>query len=82
MTKKIVDIKPENVLLEYLYARLEKGITKGITEEDYYNFLNILVDNINLDESDYSIRTRKPSDDFSTIIEKVIEKTVHHIIKN
>ncbi|MDD4283062.1 MAG: hypothetical protein PHX03_04650 [Bacilli bacterium] len=76
MTKKIVDIKSENVFLEYLYARLDKGITEGITEEDYSNFLNTIVNNINSDESDYSIRTIMPSDSFLNIAEKAMEKTV------
>jgi hypothetical protein len=61
--------------LEYLYARLDKGITVGISEKNYYDFLNTLVEKINTDNSDYSIRVISPNESFSTILEKVIKKT-------
>ncbi|MDD2518529.1 MAG: hypothetical protein PHG18_01410, partial [Bacilli bacterium] len=56
--------------------RLNKGITEGITEEDYNSFLNTLIEIINSDKSDYALRINPPVETFSNIAEKAMQKTV------
>jgi hypothetical protein len=82
MAKDTITIKNENVFFEYLYARLNNGITEGITEEEYYSFLNLLLEKVNTDESTYAIKAISPSETFSTIAEKAIEKTSSAYNKN
>lgn len=78
MARDKITIANEDVLLEYLYARLNKGITEGINEKDYFCFLNALLENINTDKSDYSIRAVSPNENFSTIVEKTIDKVKYN----
>ena len=40
MSKEIIRIKNEKALLEYLYRMLSLGYTDGITENEYFNFIN------------------------------------------
>lgn len=73
MSKTTVTIEQEKVLLKYLYSMLEEGITTGITEKEYFKFINILVDKINSESknSEYIIPTIINKESFSEIAQKL-----------
>lgn len=75
MKKEIVKIKPEQMLLKYLFARLKNGITDGITEEDFFAFLDCTVKDVNEDKSEYANQVFYESDSYSAIAEKAREMT-------
>jgi hypothetical protein len=76
MKKEIENINNEKVLLEYLYARLENGITDGISEKEYYKLLNKLIENINNDKSEFAIKVNIIDESFEATAKKAINKTL------
>jgi len=78
MTKEIIRIKNERVLLEYLYKMLSLGYTNGITEEEYFNFIDTLEQRVNSDDSIFAKRIELEYESFETVVEKamkVLEKS-------
>ena len=78
MSKEIIRIKNEKVLLEYLYKMLSLGYTDGITEQEYFNFVNTLEKRINSDNSMFAKKIMLEYESFETVVAKamkVVEKS-------
>lgn len=73
MSKEIIRIKNEKALLEYLYKMLSLGYTDGITEREYFNFINTLEQKINSDNSIFAKRIELEYESFETTVEKAIK---------
>jgi len=71
----VIVIEHERALIEYLYERLNKGITNGVTSEEYFEFINALVEKINSSESEFAITAKIENESFSDIAEKAKEIT-------
>ena len=79
MTKEIIRIKNEKVLLEYLYKMLSLGYTDGITAAEYFKFLNNLQERVNSDDSIFAKRIELEYESFEKTVERamnVLEKSV------
>lgn len=66
MSKEIINIRPESILAQYFHALLTSGITSGITEKMYNDFVDELV---NKSELAHEIMI-KP-DSFENIVERM-----------
>lgn len=70
-----IKIATEKALLEYLFERLSKGITEGISCEDYYEFLNEVVKNINEKQSKATSKICYEEEPYEDIAQRAKELT-------
>lgn len=78
MSKEVIRIKNEKVLLEYLYKMLSLGYTDGITAAQFFKFLNTLEERVNSDDSIFAKKVELEYESFETVVEKamkVLEKS-------
>lgn len=70
MSKETITIKNEKALLEYLYKRLSLGCTEPITEDEYFRFINLLEERVNVDDSLEKVTF--PKESFTKILSKAM----------
>ncbi len=77
-----IKITTEKALLEYLFERLSKGITEGISEKNFYMFLNEVVKNINEDKSISASKVFYETEPYKDIAQRTRELTTREYNKN
>ena len=69
--KEIINVKAESILAQYCRTLLTSGITIGITEKMYNDFVNELVNKVNTDTSEYTRGIRVEPDSFENIVQRM-----------
>lgn len=69
--KEIINVKAESILAQYFQTLLTSGITIGITEKMYNDFVNELVNKVNTDTSEYAREIRVEPDSFENIVQRM-----------
>ena len=67
----IIIVKAENILAQYFKALLTSGITSGITEKMFYDFVNELTNKVNTDTSEFAREIIVETDSFENIVQKM-----------
>lgn len=69
--KEIINVKSESILAQYFKALLKNGITIGITEKMYNDFVDEFVSKVNTDDSEFARNIIIESYSFENIVKIV-----------